>query len=97
MTDSAKQREPEFLARVLELLSKTSLEELTEFIKPYQATLEHYQTHDKAILNRLFPEVREVVQEMVALLEGKAPAPKNKKQKAKQNKATDKRKPRNQQ
>ncbi len=45
--------------------------EWVELMRPYRAALDYLRTKDKAILNRLFPEIRQIVEEMVAQVEGK--------------------------
>lgn len=47
-----------------------------ELLRPYREALCYLKTKDKAILNRLFPEVRQIVEQMVAQVEEKAPASK---------------------
>jgi tetratricopeptide (TPR) repeat protein len=42
-----------------------------ELLRPYRAALDYLKTKDKSILNRLFPEIRQIVEEMVAHVEGK--------------------------
>ena len=51
--------------------------EWVALMHPYRAALNYLKTKDKSILNRLFPEIRQIVEEMVALAEGKQePRPK---------------------
>lgn len=45
--------------------------EWVALMHPYRAVLDYLKTKDKSILNRLFPEIRQIVEEMVALAEGK--------------------------
>jgi tetratricopeptide (TPR) repeat protein len=43
-----------------------------ELMRPYRAALDYLKTKDKTILQRLFPEIRQIVEEMVALVEGQS-------------------------
>jgi tetratricopeptide (TPR) repeat protein len=43
-----------------------------ELMHPYRAALDYLKTKDKTILQRLFPEIRQIVEEMVALVEGQS-------------------------
>ncbi|HED03353.1 MAG TPA: tetratricopeptide repeat protein [Candidatus Fraserbacteria bacterium] len=62
-------RQPALLEQALDQIEAAGSADLSEFVKPYRAALRYHQTKDKAILNRLFPEIREIVEEMVRQLE----------------------------
>ena len=81
LNDLVKIKNAQLLKQCLELISEIGSEALTEFVKPYQAALLYHQSHDKKILNHLFPEVREIVEEMVAFLEDNQEKPKRRKRK----------------
>lgn len=62
-------------------LVETQGQEWAELLRPYRATLDYLRTKDKAILNRLFPEIRQIVEQMVAQLEGETQKAKSKEKK----------------
>jgi len=60
-----------FSEKALKLLEAQG-QEWAELMYPYRAALDYLKTKDKSILQRLFPEIRQIVEEMVALVEGKS-------------------------
>jgi len=47
-------------------------QEWAELMRPYRAALDYLKTKDTSILQRLFPEIRQIVEELVAQVEGKS-------------------------
>lgn len=61
---------PMAFEEALGLVSKTVVDEdILDFLAPYFKAVEYAKTHDPTILDRLFPEVREIVLEIVEKLE----------------------------
>jgi len=61
-------RRVDLLESVLKSLMEEGDENLRQFLKPYEAAIRYYHTKDPFILNRLFPEVRKIVEEIVGKL-----------------------------
>ncbi len=59
----------ELLDKALQLIERSGQADLIEFLKPYRATLQYLKTKNKSVLNRLIPELKEIVEEMVKKLE----------------------------
>jgi len=64
-------REITFTESALKLVMEKGDENLRQFLKPYDDAIRYYHTRDRTILNRLFPEIREIVEQIVAKLETK--------------------------
>ena len=62
-------KKQELLDKALQLVERSSQADLIEFLKPYRAALQYLETKDKSVLNRLIPELKGVVEEMVKKLE----------------------------
>jgi tetratricopeptide (TPR) repeat protein len=60
-----------FAEKALKLLEAQG-QDWAELMRPYRAALDYLKTKDKTILQRLFPEIRQIVEEMVALVEGQS-------------------------
>jgi tetratricopeptide (TPR) repeat protein len=60
-----------FSEKALKLLEAQG-QDWAELMRPYRAALDYLKTKDKTILQRLFPEIRQIVEEMVALVEGQS-------------------------
>ncbi len=60
-----------FAEKALDLLEAQG-QEWVALMHPYRAALNYLKTKDKSILNRLFPEIRQIVEEMVAHVEREA-------------------------
>jgi tetratricopeptide (TPR) repeat protein len=54
----------ELLDKFLQVIEQSDQTDLIEFLKPYRAALQYLKTKDRSILNRLVPEIREIVEEM---------------------------------
>jgi len=53
----------------LKALIEKADSELHQFLKPYEEAINYYHTRDPEIINRLFPEIRKIVEEIVAKLD----------------------------
>ena len=59
----------EVIRKAIIALEESRQNNLLEFLKPYKEALKYLDTKDKNILNRLFPEIREIVMKIVTELE----------------------------
>ena len=57
-------KKQELLDKALQLIERSGQADLIEFLSPYSAALQYLKTKDVSILNRLVPEIREIVEEM---------------------------------
>jgi len=62
--DLLETRNEEMLDKALQFIEQSDQPDLIELLKPYRAALQYLKTKDVSILNRLVPEIREIVEEM---------------------------------
>jgi tetratricopeptide (TPR) repeat protein len=59
-----QKKKAEFLRTALEVVEEAKLSSLEQLLRFYRISLQYLETKDKAILNQLFPELRELVQSL---------------------------------
>ncbi len=62
-------RDIELMKRTLQIIEESDQTDLIEFLKPYRKAIQFIETGDKSVLNRITPEIRELVDEIVEKLE----------------------------
>ncbi|MCD5408368.1 tetratricopeptide repeat protein [Candidatus Bipolaricaulota bacterium] len=59
-----------FMESAIQVIEESGQADLSEFLRPYRIALQYLEKKDRRILNRLVPEIREIVEEIIAKLEG---------------------------
>jgi len=62
-------KDPGFMKRALEIIEGCGQTDLLEFLKPYRVALQYLEKKDKGILNRMVPETRKIIEEILDRLE----------------------------
>lgn len=62
LSDLLRKKKTGFLMRVLKIVEQAKLPNLEELLRFYRISLQYLETKDRAILNQLFPELRELVE-----------------------------------
>lgn len=62
LNDLLQKKKTGFLSRAIEIVDQAELAELTQLLRFYRISLHYLETKDRAILNQLFPELRELVE-----------------------------------
>ena len=60
-----------FMESAIQAIEGSGRADLVELLKPYRVALQYIDKKDKTILNRLVPELREIVEEIVTKLESR--------------------------
>jgi tetratricopeptide (TPR) repeat protein len=64
-----KAKAANLVEKALDLI-KAKGKDWVELLRPYREALRYLETKDKSVLNRLFPEIRQIVEQLVAQVEG---------------------------
>ncbi|MBF0456983.1 MAG: tetratricopeptide repeat protein [Nitrospirae bacterium] len=68
----AKSKKYNFLRQALDEVKKTGEDELYELLRPFDIIVKYYETKDENVIERLKPEVRLIVDEIMKEIEGAA-------------------------